>query len=90
MLIKLVKVGRRKKEILSQLKVMDILSDQQEADQEHWKNRYAMKEELEQILHKEEIYRQQRGRENWILKGDANTAFFHSVANGRRRKTKIC
>jgi hypothetical protein len=24
-----------------------------------------------------------------VLKGDNNTAFFHSVANGRRRKTAI-
>jgi hypothetical protein len=27
---------------------------------------------------------------NWILKGDANTNYFHTCANGRRRKTRIC
>jgi hypothetical protein len=24
------------------------------------------------------------------MEGDANTTFFHSCANGRRRKTRIC
>jgi hypothetical protein len=39
---------------------------------------------------KEELYWQQRGSEKWLLKGDANTSFFHNSANGRRRKTRIC
>jgi hypothetical protein len=29
-------------------------------------------------------------KENWLLKGDANLTFFHTWANGRRRKTRIC
>ena len=41
------------------------------------------------ILLEEELYWQKRGGENWILKGDANTGFFHKCANGRRRKTEI-
>jgi hypothetical protein len=41
-----------------------------------------------QILTAEE-YWHQRGRRNWILKGDANTKYFHAFANGRRRKCAI-
>ena len=37
----------------------------------------------------EEEYWRQRSRVNWLLKGDANTAFFHAIANGRRRKCAI-
>ena len=29
------------------------------------------------------------GGEQWLLKGDNNMAYFHSIANGRRRKTAI-
>ena len=37
----------------------------------------------------EEEYRRQRGRVRWALQGDANTAYFHAVANGRRRRCLI-
>lgn len=40
-------------------------------------------------MNEEEVYWQQRGSEKWILQGDANTTFFHLVANGRRRKKMI-
>lgn len=26
---------------------------------------------------------------NWLLKGDANTSYFHTIANGRKRKCFI-
>jgi hypothetical protein len=48
-----------------------------------------VEDRLEMIYQKEGIYWQQRSVEQWVLEGDANTAFFHSCANGRRRKTKI-
>jgi hypothetical protein len=37
----------------------------------------------------EEEHWQQRGIVMWALQGDANTAYFHAVANGRRRKCNI-
>jgi hypothetical protein len=30
-----------------------------------------------------------RSRQNWILKGDANTAYFHAITNGHCRKCSI-
>jgi hypothetical protein len=83
--------GKRKMmNLLTQLKALDVVSEQRDVDREHWEKRYALEKEMEIIYHKEDLYWQQRGRENWILRGDANTSFFHSVVNGRRRKTKIC
>uniref|UniRef100_A0A453JWR9 Uncharacterized protein n=1 Tax=Aegilops tauschii subsp. strangulata TaxID=200361 RepID=A0A453JWR9_AEGTS len=41
------------------------------------------------IYKSEELFWQRRGGQNWLLKGDANTAYFQAVANGRRRKCAI-
>ena len=41
------------------------------------------------ILEEEELYWFKRSHENWLHKGDNNTAYFHRVTNGRRRKSKI-
>ena len=32
---------------------------------------------------------QVRGGERWLLEGDTNTAYFHGIANGRKRKCMI-
>ena len=38
------------------------------------------------MYEEEELYWHQRSNERWLLKGDNNTAFFHRVANGKRRR----
>lgn len=48
-----------------------------------------LEKQLEETDNLEEIYWRQRVGDNWILKGDANTKFFHQFANGRRRKNNI-
>ena len=56
---------------------------------EEWKERYEWGAELIAIYEKEELFWQRRGRENWLLKGDANTSYFQGIANGRKRKGLI-
>ena len=56
---------------------------------EEWLQRYTLEESLMGIYKSEETFWRQRSRQNWILKGDANTAYFHAIANGRRRKCSI-
>jgi hypothetical protein len=41
------------------------------------------------LLSTEEEYWRRRGRRQWLLKGDANTKFFHAFGNGRKRKCAI-
>nr|AAT01371.1 hypothetical protein [Oryza sativa Japonica Group] len=41
------------------------------------------------IFQEDEIYWQERSGEKRLLEGDANTAFFHGVANGKKRKSTI-
>jgi hypothetical protein len=48
-----------------------------------------IQQDLMQIYELEEDYWHQRGRENWLLKGDNNTEFFHHIANGHRRQRTI-
>jgi hypothetical protein len=51
--------------------------------------RIESKVELLKILDEEEIHWYRSWQENWLLKGDNNTEFFHRVANGRKRKHTI-
>jgi hypothetical protein len=45
--------------------------------------------QIASILHKEELKWYQRSKVQFILGGDSNTRYFHSVANGRNRKRHI-
>jgi mannosylglycoprotein endo-beta-mannosidase len=40
--------------------------------------------EMLHILENEEAFWQHRSREQWLLQGDNNTSFFHTIANGRK------
>ena len=37
----------------------------------------------------EELFWLQQSNERWLLKGDLNTAFYHRIANGKKRKNTI-
>jgi hypothetical protein len=80
---------RQKEESTNELKNLDALGDAGLLEEEDWQRRYKLEADMMQIYAAEEEYWQRRGGEQWLLKGDSNTAFFHSVANGRRRKTAI-
>lgn len=40
-------------------------------------------------LEQEENYWYERSHQNWLLKGDSNTSYFHKCDSGRRRKNNI-
>ena len=44
---------------------------------------------IENILDQEEIFWLQRGRANWLMHGDRNTAFFHNAAMARKKGNNI-
>ena len=46
-------------------------------------------ERLAELLREEELKWSQRAKVKQLLEGDANTKFYHLVANGRHRKTRI-
>lgn len=41
------------------------------------------------LLDQEETYWHTRCHEQWLLKGDNNTSYFHRIANGRKRKNAV-
>jgi hypothetical protein len=69
-----------KESILAQIKRVDHSSS---LDDEGWAHRYHLEDQLTHLAKVEEEYWRQQSRQNWILKGDANTAYLHAIANGR-------
>jgi mannosylglycoprotein endo-beta-mannosidase len=51
--------------------------------------RHYLKERLVCLLREEELKWYERAKIKTLLEGDANTRFFHLVANGKHRKQHI-
>jgi hypothetical protein len=51
--------------------------------------RYFLEDQLVPLDRVDEEYWRQRSRTQWILKGDSCTAYFHAIANRRKRKCSI-
>jgi len=49
----------------------------------------SVNEKIIQLLREEEVKWFQRAKTKNLLQGDNNTKYFHMVANGKRRKTRI-
>jgi hypothetical protein len=79
-----------KKALLLKLYDLDRAGEDLPKDNKRWEERYQLEADLRNIYRSEELFWQQRGEEKWVFEGDANTAYFRTCVNGRRRKTKIC
>ena len=80
---------KHKSNLLAKIDVLDrkaktCLMSPQEEDLRH-----HLKGQLTKLLREEEIYWLQRSKVTTLLQGDDNTKYFHLVANGRHRKTKM-
>jgi hypothetical protein len=85
------KVGqnkKRKREINEEIMKLENMEEMGQLSETRIRKKNALKVELLKILGEEE-YWYKRSHENWLLKGDSNTEFFHKVANGKRRKQTI-
>jgi len=51
--------------------------------------KHVLNERLAELLREEELKWYQRAKVKNLLEGDANTNFFHLIANGKHRKTRI-
>jgi endonuclease/exonuclease/phosphatase family metal-dependent hydrolase len=48
--------------------------------------KHFIQAELMRLIEEEEMYWHKRSNENWLLKGDNNTGYFHRKANGKKGK----
>jgi exonuclease III len=83
------KQKKRRKEIEQKLTEIDNIAKERDLFPQEWEVRYELEKEVEQIYLQEELWWQRRGGEQWLLRGDSNTSFFHRIANGRNRKSHI-
>jgi hypothetical protein len=78
-----------KAKLLARIQQLDTLADGVGLDEDGWALRYHLEGQMMEMLSREEEYWRQRGRQQWLLQGDANTKKIHAFANGRKRKCVI-
>jgi len=71
-----------KQNLLLRIEKWDSLAKERPLSDSEWADRYEGEDELMKIYEDEELLWQRRGGEQWLLKGDANTSYFHSEGRG--------
>ena len=79
----------RKAELLLHIQHLDTQADSAGLSDEGWALHYHLEDQLTHLAKGEEEYWRQQSQQKWLLEGDANTTYFHAIANGRRRKCVI-
>lgn len=86
-------LGKEKRDfrenLLLQVSELDRVADTTGLDEDGWALRYHLEDQLSALDRADEEYWRQRSRVRWTLQGDSYTAYFHAIANGRRRKCAI-
>jgi len=80
---------KEKDELFRLARELDLKAESQFLSQQELDLKQSVKERITQLLREEEIKWFQRAKTKHLLEGDNNTTFFHMVANGKRRKTRI-
>ena len=66
----------RTQALLTAIQALDFRADAVGLSTDEWLSRYDLEDQLSVIYTDEEAYWRLRGAQKWVLKGDANTAYF--------------
>jgi mannosylglycoprotein endo-beta-mannosidase len=80
---------KEKKELLNKLNELDKKAEISILSEMDLNLKHVLNERLAELLREEELKWYQRAKAKHLLEGDANTKYFHLLANGRHRKTHI-
>jgi hypothetical protein len=80
---------KEKKELLDKLSYLDKKSKDNLLSPHEADLKNCLNSRLAHLLHEEEIKWYQRVKTKNLLKGNSNTKYFHLLANGKHRKTRI-
>jgi mannosylglycoprotein endo-beta-mannosidase len=78
-----------KTSILNKLDELDKKAEITLLTQDELNLKHVLNERLAELLREEEIKWYQRAKVKHLLEGDVNTKYYHLLANGRHRKTRI-
>ena len=82
-------LNKEKEELFRLAKELDLVAESQVLSQKELDLKQKVNEKITQLLREEEVKWFQRAKTKNLLQGDNNTKYFHMVANGKRRKTRI-
>jgi len=82
-------ISKRKKTLLALLERIDKKAEISPLSDQEINLKHYLKERLVNLLREEELKWYQRAKVKTLLEGDANTRFFHLVANRKHRKQHI-
>ena len=74
---------------LARILALDVMEDSRPLTTSEARERKKNREDVVEVDLRVEMDWWQRSRQMWLAAGDANTKFFHQVANGRRRSNRI-
>jgi len=75
--------------LLNKLDELDKKAENSLLDESELNLKHVLNQRLAEILREEELKWYQRANVKHLLEGDANTKYYHLLANGRHRKTHI-
>jgi hypothetical protein len=80
---------KRKKKLLSELEFLEVLEEDNILTGDQYARKGTIQATLMQIYEEEEAFWFERSSKQWLLEGDNNTAYFHRIANKRKRKNTM-